>query len=111
MNKILGKTKKGQTVPDVLEGATEHGEIMEKFRDVYSTLYNYADTTTDTERITDKLKMLISKDDSKEVTMITPEVIIESCKRLKPEKSDVSGSYSSEALLNTPYKLFENMGL
>ena len=42
-----------------------------------------------------------------EVNKVTGDIVKEAVCRMKPQKSDVSGCYSSDALLNGPDSLFD----
>ena len=44
MKEIKGGKSTGQTMPDSIEGKSEHHEILEKFREVYEQLYNSAES-------------------------------------------------------------------
>jgi hypothetical protein len=110
MKEMKGKKNTGQTMPDCVEGETEHHEILEKFKEVYVQLYNSAGTAEAMHEIKNKLKNLISGDNSlPEINKITSKVVKEACSRLKSGKSDVSGSFTSEVLLHGPPELFHHL--
>ena len=50
---------------------------------------------------------MISSKSINEVGKITASVVKAACNRMKAGKGDISGSYSSDALLNGPDILFE----
>ena len=109
MKKELGRSKDGQIVPDCLEGATTEDDILEKFRTVYCDLYNSCDTSHEMNTIKEKLKSMIGGQCMYEVNKISGRVVKEACLKLKPGKGDVSGSFTSDVLLNAPDLLFEHL--
>ena len=44
MKRVMGPKHSAQELPDSLEGAVGHEDILEKFRQLYSALYNSAGT-------------------------------------------------------------------
>ena len=109
MKWIKGSSKGGQSVPDSVDGAQGHKEILDKFRQVYSELYNSAESTDAMTEIKRKLQGLIGHDSVTEVNKVTGDVLKEACCRMKPGKMDVSGSYTSDVFLNAPDSLFEKI--
>lgn len=61
--------------------------------------------------IKEKLKNMIPADSTKEINKITGKIIKEACLKIKPSKSDVSGSFTSDVLLNAPDILFDHLSL
>ena len=111
MKKIKGGNKGGQTIPECVDGVQGQNEILEKFRDVYKALYNSAETTEAMTVIKERIKGLIHQDSLSEVNKVTGPVVKEACCRMKSSKADVSGSYSSDIILNAPDSLFEELSL
>ena len=102
LKKLNGK-KKGESLPECVEGADTPIDIVDKFKEVYEALYNSVPSD-----IHDLLEQLVIGDDtSYEVNKVTGPVVKEAACRLKPSKSDVSEGYTSDALLNAPDSLFE----
>ena len=81
------------------------------FVSIYSTLYNSADTSTDMLSLKEKLKTEISNDSIMEVAKVTGNAVKEAAARMKPKKSDISNSYTSDAILNAPDIFFDLMAL
>ena len=52
-------------------------------------------------RLKEDLKSLITADSS-EADLVTGKAVKEDAARMKPKKADVSGSFTSEAILNAP---------
>ena len=110
MQEIKGKKSTCQTMPDIIEGETEHHEILDKFRKVYAQLYNSAESKEAMDIIKDKLKGMVNKANSCSViNLVTADVVKKACGKMKAGKADVSGSYSSEVLLHGPDELFEHL--
>ena len=107
MKRIRGGNKV-QTMPtDTIEGANGSQEISEKFKEVYKTLYNSAESADEVNSIKSKINEVISPDSVHEVNKVTKDCVKKACTRMWPGKSDVTGSYTSDLLLHGPDILFE----
>ena len=106
MKKVRGKGAEND-LPETVEGAENEDSIAEKFKEVYEALYNSAETTTET--LKTKIKAMVNEDSIIEVNMITGEVVKAATSKLKPQKSDVSGGYTSDCLLHGPDILFSHL--
>ena len=74
-----------------MDGAEDEQDIANKFKEVYETLYNSASSDDEMEALKEKIKGLISSEDSeKEIMRITGEVVKEAITKMKPHKMDVS---------------------
>ena len=82
---------------------------MEEFRKVYSALYNSSDTSENVAVLKDELKTLITC--AEDANLITGKAVKEAATRMKAKKSDVSGSYTSDASLNAPDIFFDHLAL
>ena len=98
-------------LPDTVSGANGEQEIVEKFRLVYSGLYNSAGTEEEMRALHDKIDKLISHDSLSEVAKITGMVVKTAVCSMKPRKSDVSNCYTSDAILHAPDILFEQLAV
>lgn len=99
MKKSLESKSSGQEVPDCLEGKVCHQDIIEKFRECYSELYNATDRNQEMESLNARIKQLISDNcdcSVVEVNLINSDVVKQAAVRMKPNKTDVSGSYTSD---------------
>ena len=96
-------------LPDNVGGAEGEQQICEKFRQVYSALYNSASTAEDVLVIKEKMGKLINTKSVEEVMKITGEKVKEAARLMKSGKADVSGGYSSDAILNGPDILFDQL--
>ena len=76
---------------------------------MYSTLYTCADTKPGMDVLKEKIKELITAADIEEVCKITSSVVKQAVGQLKARKSDVSGGYTSDALLNAPEIIHEHL--
>ena len=74
-----------------MEGADTPSDIVDKFKEVYESLYN--SVPSDIHKLLEKL--VIDGDTSFEVNKVTGAKVKEAACRLKPGKSDVSGGYTS----------------
>ena len=90
MKKLNGK-KTGGSLPECVEGADTPSDIVDKFKEVYESLYN--SVPSDIHKLLEKL--VIDGDTSFEVNKVTGAKVKEAACRLKPGKSDVSGGYTS----------------
>ena len=75
---------------------------MDKFRDVYSTLYNSSGSQDAMEQLREKVQSMIGPECVEQVGRITGDSVKKAAVLLKPGKSDVSGGFSSDALLHAP---------
>ena len=107
MKRIRGGNKM-QTMPtDTIEGANGPQEISEKFKEVYKSLYNSAESADEVNAIKSKIKEVICPNSVNEVNKVTMDCVKKACTRMWPGKSDVTGSYTSDLLLHGPDILFE----
>ena len=94
--------KHSPQLPENVAGANGEEEICNKFRSVYSDLYNLADTSEEMEIIKERIEAKTSQDCISEVTKITGSVVKLAAASMKKNKGDVSGSYMSDAIRNAP---------
>ena len=106
LKKTLSKQKNGQQVPESLEGEVTEDGILAKFRELYEKLYNSAGTEEEVGRLKLQLSDMIKEDAITEVNKVTCDIVKKACQRMKPGKSDVSESYTSDVFLNAPDSLF-----
>ena len=101
--KNLNNNKSACSLPETVEDADNPEDIVEKFRTVYSSLYNSAPSA-----IQDLWESLtVGRDAIMEVNKVTGAKVKEATCKMKPGKSDVSAGYSSDALLHGPDILFD----
>ena len=98
-------------LPDTVEGANGESEIVEKFKMVYSALYNSASTADEMKVLQEKINKLITPESIQEVAMVTGNVVKEAVCTMKSRKSDVSCTFTSDSLLNAPDILFEQLAV
>ena len=94
-------------LPEQVAGADGEHEIVDKFREVYEALYNSIDTAEAMVTIKEEVDKLVNADSIVEVSKITGMKVKEAATLMKPGKGDVSGGYTSDALLHAPDILFE----
>ena len=101
--KELNSKKTSGSLPETVEDADNPDDIVDKFRSVYSGLYNSAPSA-----LKDLLGGLHVRNDAvMEVNKVTGRKVKEAACKMKPGKNDVSGGYSSDALLHGPDSLFD----
>ena len=111
MKKVMGSKHESQELPDSFEGAVGVDEILEKFGQLYSALYNSASTE---EAMADLKVVVESRIDctaEKEVLKITGEVVSKAAQSMKPGKVDVSQAYSSDIFCHAPRVLFDKLAV
>ena len=76
---------------------------------MYEALYSSADTQAEMAVLLDKVNSLITPNSMVEVNKITASKVKEAACLMKPNKGDVSGGFTSDALLNGPDILFDHL--
>ena len=110
MKKIKnGGCGKKNELPDNVANADGEEEIVDKFREVYAALYSSAGSEDDMMSLKEKVKHLIGVDSVQEVARVTGSVVKAAALDMKPAKGDVSGGFSSDAILKAPDIMFEHL--
>ena len=109
MKKISGSKKNQSNLPNSVDGADGEDEIADKFKEVYSALYNSAGTEEAMNHLKNAIHDMIGPEQLTEVDKVTGAKVKEACCKMKPGKMDVSGGYSSDALLHGPDSLFDSL--
>ena len=109
MKNVKSGCRANTELPDNVGGAEGEEEICDKFRQVYSSLYNSASTAKEVSDIKVKLEEMIKVESMGEVMKITGEKVKEAAGLMKCGKADVTGGFSSDAILNGPDILFERL--
>ena len=109
MKAIKNGRKGGEDLPDSVAGADGEHEIVDKFREVYEALYNSAESSIEMDEIKGKVADLIKADSVSEVLKISGDKVKKAAMMMKSGKSDVTGGFSSDALINAPDLLFEHL--
>ena len=112
MRDTLGRKNVEQAIPECLDGKVTHDSILDRFKECYEELYNSAGTEQAMATIREGLQNKIF--DSKlqgqaEVQKVTGAIVKQACSRMRPGKTDVTGSYTSDVLLNAPDCLFDHL--
>ena len=109
--KTIRKGRHGGTcdLPDTVGGAVGEGNIAEMFKESYEKLYNSAPSEGEMTELKADLENLIGIAAKDEVSKVTGVIIKEAVSKLKPDKTDVSGSYVSNALKNAPDLLYDQL--
>ena len=109
MKTIRGGGNSQTELPDTVAGANGQDEIVEKFREVYCSLYNSAGTQEEMSELKTKVAELIRMDSIHEVRKVTGAKVKEAVNMMKSCKGDVSRGYTSDALLHGPDILFDQL--
>ena len=110
MKNISGSGNNSGDLPDNVAGANGEDEIVDKFRVVYSELYNSWGSEEEMKEVKEKVASLIQNQDSlSEVMKVTGAVVKEAVHSMKSGKADVSQGYCSDTLKNAPDLMFENL--
>jgi hypothetical protein len=97
-----------EELPDTVAGSNGESEIVDKFREVYSTLYNSSGSQEGMETLKAHVQGLLGPQSMDQVKCLTGEAVKEAACSLKP-RCDVSGGFTSDALLNAPDILFNQL--
>ena len=82
-------------------------EIVVNFCELYSDLYNSANSSQAMLELKEKLSGLIGADSVSEADKVTAEVVKRAAIRMKPGKNYVSESFSSDLILHSPDSMFK----
>ena len=111
MRQVKDGRKAVDMLPDNIEDSYGEQNIANKFRGVYSALYSSADTSEETAYLKDSLTEEINYESLKEVFRINGNTVKNAACKMKHGKTDVTGSYSSDSILNSPDIFFDLMAL
>ena len=109
MRRIMEHRKGEQVLPESLEGAVCHADILDKFRQLYEELYNSAGTEEEMSELKKVMEGLIDCRSEAEVRKITASTVRQACSKMKAGKMDVTSSYSSEVFKYAPDILHEQL--
>ena len=76
--------------PDSIAGGDGEEEIVDKLCEVYSALYNSADSQAEMLDLRQKIKSLIGADSESEFGKVTGQIVKEAAFSMKPGKGDMS---------------------
>ena len=109
MNKIRFGAGGAEDLPDEVAGAQGENEIADKFKTVYETLYSSAASQEEMSTLLEKVNRLVNHTSVQEVSKVTGSKVKEAACLLKAKKGDVSGGFTSDALLNAPDIMFDQL--
>ena len=89
-------------LPEVVDGCTGEDAIVNKFKEVYQTIYNKNETDVEMALFSEKLSRLTSQNDIEMVYLINENVVGNAIRLMKQNKSDVSNGFVSNALKQGP---------
>ena len=107
MKRIKGKSKGNKGLPNTVGNANGERQIANEFKNVYSALYNSSSTKNELKLLKDTLQRKIRYESYSDANMITGLIVKNAACKLKPNKGDVSESFSSDAILNAPDIFFD----
>ena len=102
MRRVLGSKHQAQEVPEALEGEVGQGPVLEKFRSLYSALYNSASTSANMEELKERMKSMLDCRSEGEIRKVTPEEVAAACRKMNGGKVDVSQGYMSDVFRHPP---------
>ena len=111
MRKIRKGCSTGTELPSSVESVEGELNIAELFKSSYEELYNSASSSEEMVQLLSTLNGDIYGDDKEEAEKISAKVVKEAVLRLKPKKSDVSGSFISDAFKVAPVILFHQIAV
>ena len=106
--------KKGQNsanseLPDHVGGADGEQAVAELFKESYQTLFNSAPSLPDMEQLKVAIDDLIGVAAKEEILKVSGAAVKEAVAKLKLKKTDVSGSFVSDAIKNAPDLMFDQL--
>ena len=96
-------------LPDNVANADGEDEIVDKFREVYSTLYSSAGSEAEMRSLRHKVNQVNGPNSVLEVAKVTGPGVKEAAISMKFAKSDVTNGFTSDTILHAPDILFEHM--
>ena len=105
--KEINKTRKSKVITaNKIDDKTKN--IEEHFASIYSSLYNSVDDHADLVKISSEIESRISDKCCEEVERVTPSLVKEAVKHIKPNKSDPVFDFTSDCIKNAPDSLFQH---
>ena len=90
-----------------IDGVTQ--DIPEYFGKIYGELYNSAEDAARLSEVNARADSKVTESDKLMLSKITPEILKQACKNLKPGKSDPIHSFSSDCFRNAPDSLYHHL--
>ena len=106
---IKSLRKSRAEVATSIDGVSQ--DIPEHFGRIYSELYNSADDGEKVAEVYARANAEVDESSHVMVAKITPEVLKNACKKLKPGKSDPIHSFSSDCFRTAPDTLYDHLAL
>ena len=97
-----GGSDTNSDLPDSVAGCVGEQNIAEKFRESYENLFNSAPTGEEMAELKNRLENMIGAEANIEVSKVTGIVVKQAVTKMKANKTDVSGSFVSDALKHAP---------
>ena len=106
-----GKHAGNCDLPEIVGGVVGHGNISEMFKETYSELFNSAPSVVEMADLKTDLEDMIGLAAGDDVSKVTGLIVKEAVNKLKPNKTDVSGGYMSDALKQAPDILYDQLAI
>ena len=107
-NEIKAMRKSNTLVASSMDGSDDVGEV---FKDKYKKLYNSANDGDKLNEVAGEVTAGLGQCDLDDVDKVTPEIVKEAARRLKPGKSDSVYSFTSDCLRNAKDSLYEKLAV
>ena len=104
-----GKNAFNSQLPDIVGSAIGEHNIAEMFRESYEQLYNSAPSVKEMSIMKEDLDNLILAAPINEVEKVTESIVKQAVIKLKSQKTDISGSFVSDALKTAPDLLYAQL--
>ena len=99
-------------LPDDVDGASGELNIADKFCKVYEELYNSSGSSEAMEVLKTQISLNVGTEESlAEVFKINGKIVKAAACKMKHGKCDVSEAYTSDAILNAPDILFDQLAI
>ena len=108
---MKGDKKDKPDLPETVGDTSGEEPIVDRFRLVYEQLYNSWDTSGEMEELKNEVFGKINNDGAEEAWKVTGAKVKEAAVTMKPGKSDVSESFTNDAILNAPESFFSLLAM
>ena len=104
-----GVNSGNRELPDNVNGEVGEDNIAELFKHSYEGLYNSSPSVVEMDKLLNVVKSNIDATSKVEIRKVNGLIVKEAINKLKPRKTDVTGSYVSDALKHAPDILYDQL--
>ena len=104
-----GVNSGNRELPDNVNGEVGEDNIAELFKHSYEGLYNSTPSVVEMDKLLNVVKSNIDATSKVEIRKVNGLIVKEAINQLKPRKTDVTGSYVSDALKHAPDILYDQL--